>query len=127
SLIAFASMAAYSFYIGAGDGNGGMTAVGLFCLCMCFAVAGFMRYNTHPALVIMGDVGSLGIGGALAGAAIASKSMLILPFKLMVGISFIIINMYDGKRGFIEGNAAKYLFYIIFPLHLLIIWLLQVL
>ena len=57
----------------------------------------------------------------------AVVGMLILPFKLMVGLSFVVINMYNGKRGFIQGNFAKYLFYIIFPLHLLIIWLIQVL
>lgn len=55
----------------------------------------------------------------------AVVGMLILPFKLMVGLSFVVINMYNGKRGFIQGNFAKYLFYIIFPLHLLIIWLIQ--
>ena len=45
----------------------------------------------------------------------------ILPMKLIAGLSFIPINMYNGKRGFIKGPIAKYLFYAFYPLHLLIL------
>lgn len=37
-------------------------------------------------------------------------------------ISFLIINMYNGKRGFIQSKALKYLFYAVYPLHLLLLW-----
>lgn len=36
-----------------------------------------------------------------------------------------LILMYNGKRGFIRGKAWKYAFYSIYPLHLLLIWLLS--
>jgi phospho-N-acetylmuramoyl-pentapeptide-transferase len=39
---------------------------------------GFLWYNTFPAEVFMGDTGSMGIGGALAGFAIMTKTELLL-------------------------------------------------
>lgn len=42
------------------------------------ACLGFLLYNANPAKVFMGDTGSLALGGALAGAAILTKSELIL-------------------------------------------------
>lgn len=35
--------------------------------------------------------------------------------------AFFPINMYNGKRGFIKGKAAKYLFYLFYPLHMVIL------
>ena len=32
-----------------------------------------------------------------------------------------VIFLYDGTRGFIRGNAAKYAFYSVYPAHLLLI------
>ena len=39
---------------------------------------GFLWFNCHPAKVVMGDTGSLAIGGALATAAICTKQELLL-------------------------------------------------
>ena len=39
---------------------------------------GFLWYNTFPAEVFMGDTGSMGIGGALAGFAIMTKTEILL-------------------------------------------------
>ena len=52
----------------------------LLCVCLCASLMAFLAFNAHPAKVFMGDVGSLGIGAALAAVCIVSKSMLILPF-----------------------------------------------
>lgn len=37
-------------------------------------------------------------------------------------VSFLIINMYNGRRGFIQSKALKYFFYAVYPLHLLLLW-----
>lgn len=47
-----------------------------------------------------------------------------LGSRWIAGLAFIPINMYNGRRGFIQGPAAKYVFYVFYPLHLFIIYLL---
>ncbi|NBR64536.1 MAG: phospho-N-acetylmuramoyl-pentapeptide-transferase [Micrococcales bacterium] len=42
------------------------------------ALIGFLWFNTNPAQIIMGDSGSLGIGGALAALAILSRTEILL-------------------------------------------------
>ena len=49
----------------------------------------------------------------------------ILVTRWVAGLAFIPINMYNGQRGFIQGPWAKYLFYIFYPLHLLVIYFLH--
>ena len=44
------------------------------------ASIGFLWYNTHPAEVFMGDVGSLALGGAIGTVAVIIKQELLLPF-----------------------------------------------
>jgi phospho-N-acetylmuramoyl-pentapeptide-transferase len=44
------------------------------------ATIGFLWYNAHPAEVIMGDTGSMAIGGALAALAILTKTIFLLLF-----------------------------------------------
>lgn len=39
--------------------------------------------------------------------------------------AFIPINLYNGKRGWIKGPLAKYAFYLFYPAHLLILFLLR--
>ena len=39
--------------------------------------------------------------------------------------SFILINMYNGERGFIKGKVFKYVFYAAYPVHILLIWLIR--
>lgn len=36
--------------------------------------------------------------------------------------AFLLINLYNGKRGFIKGKVFKYLFYAAYPLHMLILY-----
>src|SRR5262249_40520994 len=43
------------------------------------ACAGFLWWNAAPARVFMGDVGSLAIGGAMAGLALLTHTVLLLP------------------------------------------------
>ena len=43
------------------------------------AALGFLAFNRHPAKVIMGDTGALALGGVLAGSAILTGNLLLLP------------------------------------------------
>lgn len=52
------------------------------------AVIGFLWWNTSPAQIFMGDVGSLGLGGALAALAIVSRTELLL---VLIGGLFVIV------------------------------------
>jgi phospho-N-acetylmuramoyl-pentapeptide-transferase len=54
--------------------------VTIFCGAMVGASIGFLWYNTHPAEVFMGDVGSLALGGAIGTVAVIIKQELLLPF-----------------------------------------------
>lgn len=45
----------------------------IICAAMVGAGLGFLWYNTFPATIFMGDVGSLGLGGALGTLAVLSK------------------------------------------------------
>ena len=42
------------------------------------------------------------------------------------GFAFIPINLYNGKRGFIQGPVLKYAFYAFYPLHIFVLWRLRV-
>jgi phospho-N-acetylmuramoyl-pentapeptide-transferase len=53
----------------------------------CF---GFLWWNAPPAKIFMGDVGALGLGGALAGLAILSRTELLLP---ILGGLFVIVTL----------------------------------
>jgi phospho-N-acetylmuramoyl-pentapeptide-transferase len=50
----------------------------VFAAAIATACIGFLWWNAKPARIIMGDVGSLAIGGALAGLAIMSRTELLL-------------------------------------------------
>jgi phospho-N-acetylmuramoyl-pentapeptide-transferase len=52
----------------------------IFCGAMTGASIGFLWYNAHPAEIFMGDVGSLGLGGALAVVAVLIKQEILLVF-----------------------------------------------
>jgi phospho-N-acetylmuramoyl-pentapeptide-transferase len=59
----------------------------IFCGSLVGASLGFLWYNSYPAEVFMGDVGSLALGGALGTVAILIKQELLL---LVVGGVFVI-------------------------------------
>jgi len=52
----------------------------IFCGSMTGASIGFLWYNAHPAEIFMGDVGSLGLGGAMAVVAVLIKQEVLLLF-----------------------------------------------
>ncbi len=58
-----------------------------FCIAVAAACIAFLRFNAHPAKVFMGDTGSLALGGALAAAAILTKTEVLLA---IIGGVFVI-------------------------------------
>ena len=59
----------------------------IVCVVMVCAGMGFLWFNTYPAQVFMGDVGSLGLGAAIGMVALLSKNELIL---VIVGGIFVL-------------------------------------
>jgi phospho-N-acetylmuramoyl-pentapeptide-transferase len=57
-------------------GNGELT---IYCTALAGASLGFLWFNAYPAQVIMGDTGSLALGGALGALCILIKKELLLP------------------------------------------------
>ena len=51
----------------------GYQEISIFCFLLIGSLLGFLIFNTHPAKVFMGDLGSLALGGALATIAILTK------------------------------------------------------
>ncbi len=65
----------------------GAVELAVFCAALFGAGVGFLWYNTYPASVFMGDVGSLSIGGAIGMLAVLTKNELTLA---IVGGLFLI-------------------------------------
>jgi phospho-N-acetylmuramoyl-pentapeptide-transferase len=57
-------------------GTGELT---VFCGALVGAALGFLWFNSYPAQVFMGDVGSLALGGAIGTLAVLTKAELLLP------------------------------------------------
>lgn len=55
---------------------------------------------------------------AIAGSCLLSPPYMILP-------TFLIMEMYSGKRGFIKGRVMKYAFYASYPVHILILYFIR--
>jgi phospho-N-acetylmuramoyl-pentapeptide-transferase len=56
----------------------GVGELAIFCGALIAASMGFLWYNAYPASMMMGDVGALGLGGALGTVAVLSKQELVL-------------------------------------------------
>lgn len=81
--VASLTMAAVAALLGHPDVAVFSAAVGGACL-------GFTWFNAHPAAVIMGDTGSLALGGALAATALFTRAPLLL---VIVGGLYVIITL----------------------------------
>ncbi|MCO4345358.1 phospho-N-acetylmuramoyl-pentapeptide-transferase [Staphylococcus agnetis] len=80
SIIGFSMYAVMSFILA-------QPAIGLFCVIMVAALAGFLPYNINPAKVFMGDTGSLALGGIFATISIMLNQDLSLLF---IGLVFVL-------------------------------------
>ena len=86
----------------------GAQELSIFCASIAGAGIGFLWFNIVPARVFMGDVGSLGLGGALGTVAVLTKNELlsgiILGIFVVEALSVLIQRYYfkaTGKRVFL--------------------------
>lgn len=80
SIIGFTMYAIMSFILD-------QPSIGLFCIIMIAALAGFLPYNINPAKVFMGDTGSLALGGIFATISIMLNQEISLLF---IGLVFVL-------------------------------------
>jgi len=73
----FAEYLHIPYVIGAGE-------VGIFCAALAGAGLGFLWFNTYPAQIFMGDVGSLSLGAALGVIAVIIRHEIV--FFIMSGV-----------------------------------------
>ncbi len=92
-------------------GSGEIT---VFCGILAGAGLGFLWFNTYPAQVFMGDVGSLSLGGALGSVAVVAKQEILL---MLVGGLFVIeVLSVIFQVGFFKMTNGKRIFRMA-PLH----------
>lgn len=65
----------------------GQSGLAFLCASLIGACLGFLLFNRHPAKVIMGDTGSLALGGALTAMALLTRTELLLA---LIGLLYII-------------------------------------
>ena len=92
----------------------GAGEVAVFCGALAGSSLGFLWFNTFPAQVFMGDVGSLALGGALGTVAIITKQEILLAIVggifVMEALSVIL------QVGFFKVSGGKRIF-LMAPFH----------
>jgi len=78
--VKFAGYLSVPYILGAGE-------LTIFAVAIVGAGLGFLWYNTYPAQIFMGDVGSLSLGGALGALAVLTKNEILL---VLVGGIFVL-------------------------------------
>lgn len=61
--------------------------IGRFCFTVVGALFGFLWFNVHPAMLFMGDTGSLSIGALLGVVSLMTGQWLLLPLIAIIPIS----------------------------------------
>ena len=74
-------------YIGITFISGADLDMAMLAGCLVGACVGFLWFNAFPATIFMGDTGSLGLGGAIAGLAVMTKTEVLL---ILLGGIFVI-------------------------------------
>jgi len=83
----------------------GVEELAIFAAALFGAGIGFLWYNTYPAQVFMGDVGALGLGGAIGMLAVLTKNEIVL---LIVGGLFVMETMSVViQRGVFKYTKAR--------------------
>jgi phospho-N-acetylmuramoyl-pentapeptide-transferase len=82
-LIAATAFAAYGFVALIQ----GQSYLARFCFSLVGALFGFLWFNVHPAMLFMGDTGSLALGSTLGVVALMTGQWLIIPFIALIPVS----------------------------------------
>ena len=85
----------------------------LFCIILASALLGFLLFNSYPALIFMGDTGSLALGGAIGSLAVMSKLSLYAP---IIGFVYVITCVSDVIQVAYYKKTKKRIFKMA-PLH----------
>jgi len=65
----------------------GNTFVARFCFTVVGALFGFLWFNVHPAMMIMGDTGSLSLGAVLGVISLMTGQWILLPIIAIIPVS----------------------------------------
>lgn len=65
----------------------GQVFLAQFCFTLVGAVFGFLWFNVHPAMLIMGDTGSMALGATLAVVALMTGQWILLPIIAIIPVS----------------------------------------
>jgi phospho-N-acetylmuramoyl-pentapeptide-transferase len=85
----------------------------LLSACLVGACVGFLWFNSFPASVFMGDTGSLGLGGAIAGLAVITQTEVLL---IVIGGIFVIEALSVAIQVFAFQRFRKRVF-LMAPIH----------
>ncbi|HET6308166.1 MAG TPA: phospho-N-acetylmuramoyl-pentapeptide-transferase [Rhodopila sp.] len=91
----------------------GSGELAVFCCALIGAGMGFLWFNAPPAAVFMGDIGALGLGGALGAVAIVTKHEIVL---MIVGGLFVVETMSVIIQVFWYKRTGRRVF-LMAPLH----------
>jgi phospho-N-acetylmuramoyl-pentapeptide-transferase len=92
----------------------GQIYIARFCFTLVGALFGFLWFNVHPALLIMGDVGALALGATLAVVALMPGQWILLPIIAIIPVSEILSVVL--QVGYFRFTKGKRLFKMA-PLH----------
>jgi phospho-N-acetylmuramoyl-pentapeptide-transferase len=97
--------------------NGVVNPLDLAVLAVAFAGAciGFLWWNAAPARIIMGDVGALGIGAALAMLALTTNTDLLLP--LICGLYVMEIGSVALQMAYFKASGRRKRLFKMSPIH----------
>jgi phospho-N-acetylmuramoyl-pentapeptide-transferase len=81
--------------------------------CLVGGCIGFLWFNSFPATVFMGDTGSLGLGGAIAGLAVMTKTEVLL---ILIGGVFV-VEVLSVVAQVISFQAVRKRIFLMAPIH----------
>ncbi len=91
----------------------GYEEIAIFCFTLVGSLLGFLVFNSHPAKVFMGDLGSLALGGALATIAIITKH----EFSLVLIGGVFVIETFTSLIQIIAIRKFNKILFLKAPLH----------